>query len=559
MASGKDNASGVRQATPAGIAPSSPTQLKVRGDAALLRAGAHFARGVSLWNEDRRQEAIAEIDAALALNPDFAEALCMGGYILAASGQTKSAMRFYKRAIELKSDLAVAFLNLGKLQHAQGQTREALGAFQQATRFRPDDADGWNCLAATLRDLGRLAESLDAAKRALHLSPRFQEASINLGNAHLKLDRLDEALAAYRLASAQSPDLSDALCGQALALSGLGYLDESLKAFEAAEKLGCVEATSGKGCLHLKLGDFEKGWEGYEARWVSGRSLDVALGVRFPRWSGSIVAGERVLVMNDHGLGDTIQFFRYVQLMAAAGVEVTFLVPEKMHRLLVGDARIRLAEEISAEATFNAQIPLSSLPRAFGTRLETIPARVPYIHSTNAGRERWARRIGAHGLKIGIIWQGNANPEADLARSVPLSCFAPLARIPGARLISLQKGFGTEQLADLPPGMLVETLGDDFDAGDDAFVDSRAVIDILDLIVTCDTSMAHLAGALGAPVWVALKKDAEWRWLQDRDDSPWYPTMRLFRQDRRGEWDAVFERMATSAASFVSRGLPTRV
>jgi hypothetical protein len=239
-------------------------------------------------------------------------------------------------------------------------------------------------------------------------------------------------------------------------------------------------------------------------------------------------------VLNDHGLGDTIQFFRYLPLMAAAGLDTTFVCPARLHRLLSSKANVRFVNSPPAEEQFDAQIAISSLPRAFGTRLETIPAAVPYLAAEPALREMWTKRIGSGGFEVGVVWQGNPDPDADRARSVPLAALAPLAEVPGVRLISLQKGFGEEQLSTLPSSMRVETLGADCDAGADAFVDTAAAMTCLDLVVTCDTSIAHLAGALALPVWVALKIDAEWRWLTERTDSPWYPTMRLFRQARRG-------------------------
>ena len=205
---------------------------------------------------------------------------------------------------------------------------------------------------------------------------------------------------------------------------------------------------------------------------------------------------------------------------------------------------MRFVNSPPAEEPFDAQIAISSLPHAFGTRLETIPAAVPYLAAEPALREMWIKRIGSGGFKVGVVWQGNPDPAADRARSVPLAALAPLAEVPGVRLISLQKGSGEEQLSTLPSSMRVETLGADFDAGTDAFVDTAAAMTCLDLVVTCDTSIAHLAGALALPVWVALKIDAEWRWLTERVDSPWYPTMRLFRQARRGVWGDVFEAMA---------------
>ena len=513
-----------------------------------------YARGVAMWQRGRRQEAIALLDAALRANPEFPEALCMGGYILGESGKSAAALQFYRRAISFKLDLPTAWSNMGKLLFEQRRCAEALDAFEAALALKPGDADLWNSRAGALRQLGRLDESAAAAREALRLRPNFAEAALNLGNARLKLDQVEEALEAYRLASSIKPEFSTALCGQALALGSLDRFEEAREAFENAERLGSVEAIGGKGCLDLTLGDFERGWEGYEARWIAGKSLDEALGVRFPKWRGPGRTGERVLVLNDHGLGDTIQFARYLEMMARAGAAPTFLCPSKMHRLLSSLSRVRLVEKAPDGESFDAQIAVSSLPRAFATRLDSVPADVPYLRAEPESAEKWAGRIGPAGVKIGIVWQGNPNPEADMARSMPLRAFAPLAATPGARLISLQKGFGVEQLADLPPGLRVETLGEDFDAGTDAFIDAAAAMTHLDLVVTCDTAIAHLAGALGRPVWVALKKDAEWRWLRDRDDSPWYPTMRLFRQKRHGDWSGVFAEMAARLASPAADG-----
>jgi hypothetical protein len=309
----------------------------------------------------------------------------------------------------------------------------------------------------------------------------------------------------------------------------------------------------------LTLGDFEQGLQGYEARWLKGKSLSEALGTRFATWTGPGRRGERVLVLNDHGLGDTIQFFRYLPMMAAAGVDATFVCPPRLRRLLASKAKVRFADCPPEGEQFDAQIAISSLPYAFGTRLETIPVAVPYLAAEPALREAWFTRIGAEGFKIGVVWQGNPDPEADRARSIPLMAFAPLAEVAGVRLISLQKGPGEEQLANLPPSMRVETLGEDFDAGADAFVDTAAAMTCLDLVVTCDTSIAHLAGALAVPVWVALKSDAEWRWLTGRADSPWYPTMRLFRQPRRGAWRDLFEAMAPELAALNERRAARRM
>ena len=513
-----------------------------------------YARGVALWNGGRRPEAIAALDAALRRNPDFPEALCMGGYILADSGKREAAFEFYRRALGFKVDLPIAWSNLGKLLFEDGRYAEALDSIDAALGLTPKDADLWNSRSGALRKLGRLEESAAAACDALRLKPRFAEAALNLGTALLKLGRCDEALAAYEAAGDAQPGYGAAFNGKALALRALGRIVEARAAFEAAEALGNREAISGRGCLDLMLGDFERGWEGYEARWVDGKSLADALGARFPIWRGPGRAGERVLVMNDHGFGDTIQFCRYLPLMAAAGANPTFLCPPRLHRLLSSLTGIRLIDQRPPDERFDAQIAVSSLPHAFATRVDSVPTSAPYLAAEPERVRKWATRIGVEGFRIGVVWQGNPNPEADMARSVPLAAFAPLAAIPGVRLISLQVGYGVEQLADLPPGFPVETLGDDFDSGPDGFVDAAAAMTALDLVVTCDTSVAHLAGALARPTWVALKQDAEWRWLRDRDDSPWYPTMRLFRQTQRGVWSDVFAAMAAELEELFPSG-----
>jgi tetratricopeptide (TPR) repeat protein len=523
------------------------------GIRAPISADGLYAEAVALCGEGHEVEAAERLDLALRERPDFAEALSMGAYILNRRGKREVALRFYRRAVSCNPALPSAWSNMGKLLFQFDRFEEALEAFDFAAVLIPAEADVHNSRAGALRALGRLEESATAAGGALRLRPAFPEAALNLGTALLKLGCAEEALAAYRRAQTMRPRYADALCGEALALRALGRLDEARAAFIAAEQLGSREAISGRGCLDLLMGDFERGWEGYEARWIAGKSLVETLGARFPTWSGPGSAGERVLVLNDHGLGDTIQFFRYLPMIADAGAAVTFVCPAKLHRLLGPYSQACLVEKAPTEEGVHAQIAISSLPRAFGTLLETTPAPIPYLGSEPELRRKWAARMGESGLKVGVVWHGNPNPEADIGRSIPLTEFAPLAAAKNVRLISLQKGFGVEQLENLPREMRVETLGDDFDAGADAFVDSAAVIAELDLVVTCDTSIAHLAGALGRPVWVALKKDAEWRWLRDREDSPWYPTMRLFRQPAIGDWPSVFAQIARALAGSAGR------
>ncbi len=496
-----------------------------------------------LVDRGRDAEASARLDAAIQMKPDFAEAFSLGGYILERGGKPETAERFYRRALSLRPDLTAAWFNLAKLMTRLGRFADALAALDRGLALAPGDADALNTRSAVLRGLWRLEDSAASAEAALRRRPAFPEAAVNLGTALFKAGKPEAARDAYERAIALRPDYADAICGLALSLRALDRLDEARAAFDRAASLGCREAVSGRGCLDLMLGRFEAGWEGYEARWVDGKSIAEALGVRYPLWRGPQAPPQRVLVINDHGLGDTIQFARYLPLMEKAGAEPHFLCPAKLHKLIGPLVGGRIFEREPADLGFGAQIAISSLPRAFGSRLDSIPAQVPYLHAEPERVARWAGRIGAQGLRIGCVWQGNANPEADIARSFPLSALAPLAAVEGARLISLQKGFGEEQTLQAA-AFAVERLGADYDSGPDAFLYAAAAMSSLDLVVTCDTSIAHLAGALGRPVWVALKRDSEWRWLRGRDDSPWYPTMRLFRQTTAGDWPPVFAAMA---------------
>ena len=331
---------------------------------------------------------------------------------------------------------------------------------------------------------------------------------------------------------------------KALALTALGRLEEAGAAFDRAVALGCREAVSGRGCLDLMLGRFERGWDGYEARWVDGKSIADALGARYPIWRGPSSPPQRVLVINDHGLGDTIQFFRYVALLAQAGAEVTFAGPPKMRRLLASSrAAVTWREEADVSGDFAATLAISSLPRACGTRLESIPDPIPYLCADADRKERWRDRMTGPELKIGLCWRGNIDFRVDPRRSIPAAALAPLAGLYGVRLVSLQKGAPASELPEALASR-VEHFDEDFDAGPDAFLDTAAIMAHLDLIVTCDTSVAHLAGALGRPVWVALRHVSEWRWLDQRADSPWYPTMRLFRCGEGDDWLALFEDIA---------------
>ncbi len=310
-------------------------------------------------------------------------------------------------------------------------------------------------------------------------------------------------------------------------------------------------------CALLLLADGRLGeaWADYDWR-VRVPSFPVHR-IDKPKWDGAALAGRTLLVHAEQGLGDTLQFVRYLRLLAARGIEAIVQVQPPLVRLLERSGYRRVVADEGAAPECDVQVPLMSLPGIFGTALESVPAEVPYLFAHDEDVARWRDRLsGLEGLRIGIAWQGSATHQRDRDRSIPLAAFAPLARIKGATLVSLQKGAGSEQLGNVP--FAVRQLGDAWDPPGRPLVDTAAVMMNLDLVITADTAIAHLAGALAAPVWVALSTHADWRWMRNRPDTPWYPTMRLFRQTSAGDWDQVFARIAAELAAIKDAGRVAR-
>lgn len=522
--------------------------------AGCARASLYYNRGNLLRESGRLAEAIASFDEALRLDPAYPEAFRAGGLVLRDLGKFESALEFFDEALRHRKGYLDVLIDRGNLLQELARPLEAIASYDEALDIAPGRADILNNRGSALLMLGRSEEASADFSEALRSEPSFPEAWSNRGNLLLKDQQPEDALAAFDQALKLRPNYLEALCGRAVALKYLQRFQESLTAFDAA--LACDPASphakNNKAALLLLLGDFGQGLELYESRWIFPHIAKDRVKLALPEWQGENPAGRRVLVLDEQGLGDAIQFSRYLGLLAERGANVTFLCRKRLHRLFEGLLKpVRVMDRLADEAAFDHQIALSSLPRAFGTRLSTIPAQLSYLHAETALVEKWVSRIGTHGFKIGLCWRGNPDVKADPARFLPLACFEKLGELEGVRLISLQK---------FPAGMDREWMpwlmdpGEDFDSGEDAFVDSAALMQNLDLIITCDTSVAHLAGALGRPVWVLLKQVPDWRWLLDRKDSPWYPTMQLFRQRRRGDWEEVVERAIEALKSLRASG-----
>ena len=520
--------------------------------------GARYLLGAIALQRGQFALAESEIAAALTINPNVAQAQRDRGIALGNLGRFAEALASLDRAIALKADNAGAHNKRGAVLRELKRPQEALAAYDRAIALQPRFAEAFYNRGVALQDLGRAAEAAEAYGRAVALTPDFADAHNNLGNALKDLDRLDDALAAYERACAARPDFAEAHYNRGVLLLDLKRPGESLAAYDRAIALKSdyAEAHFSRGLCKLAMGRVPEAWDEFEWRFrvANYPGLPPLAGVA--SWMGEDLRGRSLLIRSEQGIGDIVHFARYVPELARLGAAVSFEAPGKLLRLLSGlPGGVRLVPDVPPDERFDFQCALMSLPRRLKADFVSIPVPIPYLSAEPERVAAWKDRIGSQGFKIGIAWQGARwhGGAAIAGRSIPLEAFAPLAAMPSVRLISLQKNEGVEQLASLPTGMTVETLGEDFDSGPDAFADTVAVMEHLDLVVSCDTSIAHVAGARGRPTWLALKHVPEWRWGLEGDRTPWYPTLRLFRQKSRGDWNGVFAEMASALRERLNR------
>jgi tetratricopeptide (TPR) repeat protein len=486
--------------------------------ALVLRPGfamAHDNLGVALHDAGRLAEAAASHRRALALQPDRAAAHANLGRALLAQGEAAAAAASYRRALALQPGDAAAHLDLGNALRRQGELEEAAACYAQAAALRPTDAQAPHNLGRLLLEQERLTEAEANLRRALALRPDYAEAHLNLGNALQGQGRFAEALVAYRRAIAIRPQDPAAHVNAAFML--------------------------------LLTGDLAAGWREYEWRWhgVQPPGLDM------PRWHGETLPGTTILLHCEQGFGDSLHFIRYAAMVRARCAKVVLACPAPLARLFAGVAGVDLiCPEGQTLPACDRHVPLLSLPLLFATELATIPGAVPYLAPPACST--WTARLdGQPGLKVGLVWAGNPRsdqPDAqrvDRRRSLRLAQFDALAGIAGVQWYSLQKGAAAAQ-----PGRL--TLTDWMDEAGD-FADTAGLVAALDLVIGVDTAVVHLAGALGRPVWVLSRFDGCWRWLLDRADSPWYPTLQLFRQPAPGDWDSVIAAVAVALRALVAQ------
>ncbi len=470
----------------------------------------HGHLGIVLRNLGRHEEAIQSFDRAIALKHDHAVAHNNRGATLADLKRHDEAIASFERAIAVNPGYAEACYNLGNSQSAFGQLNAAIESYRLAITLDADFADAHNNLGVALAERNAHAEAIACYRHAIALEPQFADAYSNLGAALVDLKRFDEAIAAYERATAIDPEHADAHWNLAL--------------------------------CRLLLGDFARGWVGYEWRWKQEQVARYKRSYLQPLWLGNeSVAGNTVFLYAEQGLGSIVQFCRYASRVAALGAKVVLEVPAALQPVL---ARLSGVAQVIAQGAaippFDMHCPITSLPLAFQATADTIPHDVPYIAADAARVEKWQQKLGAKARpRIGLMWSGNLLPDPH--RSMALADALALAR-DDIEIISLQKEIRASDAALLASRPDIRHYGDelrDFD-------DTAALIEMMDMVISIDTSVAHLAGAMGKPLWVMLPYSPDWRWMVDRDDCLWYPSARLFRQTAVGDWASVLQRVGAA-------------
>ena len=508
----------------------------------------HF-QGIALAQLGHHGAALAPLSLLLRLQPENAAAHNHQGNALTGLSRHKEALESYQRAIELDPTFVDALYNRGCALVALGQHEEAVRSYEAALARDPQHARAQNNLGNALHELRRYEEALTHHEAATCADPSFGDAWVNAANTLRRLSRLEEALSYSEQALARNPDHAEAHSSHGATLAAMGHYDEASRSYRRALDLKptLAEATWNEALARLSRGELREGWPLYEARWkVKSLNLTRFCADQSPWLGEEPIEGKLILLHAEQGYGDSIQFCRYAPLVAAQGARVVLGVPGALHRLMQSLDGVETIVAQKPLPPFDLHCPMLSLPLALGTDLATIPAKVPYLRADPAAQSAWDNRLGPRSApRVGFVWSGRPTHTNDANRSIPLKDLLPLTRC-DIQCVSVQREIRPSDLHALTGLSSMRRLGEDLTD----FADAAALLSELDLLITVDTSMAHLAGALGKPVWILLPYVADWRWLRDREDSPWYPTARLFRQPAAGDWPSVIDRVARALAIF---------
>ncbi len=535
-------------------------------DADPLSPATHLMQGHAQNQLRRHAAALISYDRAIALKPDLADAYLCRGNVLSELGNHEAAVASYDKALEFKPNAAETYVARGLALAALKRNEAALASFDQALGLDPRHAEAHLSRANALRDLGRLDLALASYDQAIALRSDFAQAYSNRGNLLSEFHRFDEALASYDAAISMAPEFAEAHCNRGNLLGDMGRFDDALQSFDRAIAIDphYAQAYFSRSFVRLLLGDLENGWQDFEWRWKNEHCATSKEKRNFaqPLWLGAqSLRGKTILLQSEQGLGDTIQFCRYVKHVADLGARVVLEVPKALGTLLENlDGVMHLAVRGEPLPPFDYYCPLMSLPLALKTTLTTIPAQIPYLLSSAERVRHWKSAVGERTRpRVGLVWSGGFRldqPElwaVNDRRNIPLAKLAALKH-PAIEFHSLQKG----QPAESELALLIANGWDGPELRGHAsalydFQETAALIEHLDLVISVDTATAHLAGALGKPVWILNRFDTCWRWLLDRTDSPWYPSARVYRQERAGDWDGVVQRIRRDLEQFANR------
>lgn len=506
----------------------------------------------------RLPEGIDLLTKAVAINAKQAPIHSNLAYALNALQRFDEGLASANRALALQANFPDALNNRGNAQAGLNLPAEALGSFDRAIALMPDFAQAWNNRACVLRDLGRPADALASCDRALALQPNYPDAWSNRGNALSDLNQPQEAQLSYRRALELAPAFADAWNNLGLTQIDLNEHAQALISYERALAVNPASAEThwNEALCLLQMGRLEAGWQKYEWRWERSRLRESKRRFAEPLWLGDFpLDGKTILLHAEQGLGDTLQFCRYAALVSKLGAKVVLEVPPELMRLMSTlDSVDQWVESGQVLPPFDCHCPLLSLPLAVKTDIASIPSKTPYLFADAQAASQWRDRIEAQSgdrLKVGLVWAGGNRPHIaelrknDARRSITFERLAPILDVPNVQFFSLQKGPAAQQL---PRNESNHRIVDYTEELDD-FADTAALVANLDLVISVDTSTAHLAGAMDKPVWILNRFDTCWRWMLERTDTPWYPRATLFRQPVLGDWDSVIQAARNALAA----------
>lgn len=510
--------------------------------------------GVLFYEQGKYRNASEYFRAAVKINPANPIYHSNLGNALQEIGEVEEAITHYHHAIELNEGFSDAYFNLGNALSKKKLFNEAVDIYSRVITINPSSAATFVHRGIALLELKRASAALADFETALSIDKSCVVAHINRGIALRDMGLLLQALRSHEQAIALDSKSAEAYFNHGQVLQDLNCVDEAIVSFDQALRIrpNYPKAISCKGMAYLRVGLFDEGWPLYEWRWHPSLTNNKVTRRFGKPWRGQEdLKGKRILLYAEQGLGDTIQFSRYAKEVQNLGARVVLQVQKPLIPLLSSlNGYDELTHDQSPPSAGDYHCPLMSLPLALRTKVETIPRTKSYLSADPARVERWKRHLGDRGFKIAVAWQGNHLNPLDIGRSYAAYWLYEISRLPNVRLISIQKGAGSQQLGELPVDHRIEVLPKYFDEHD-AFLDSAAVMKCVDLVITSDSALTHLAGALGVRTWLPLKYSPEWRWMLEGDRTPWYPTVRLFRQPRPGDWQSVFEKIRSELSSWV--------